>query len=245
VADSFKSVIRFSHRSVCCAIRVSLLHSPIRVLPHSCAVRVQYVLLATCVLNSLHAVLLYSLDRAISEDALFLSVRKNALDCSVGEYDFFGAVREMFLNLLVWKFEHLQAIWKSGLGGFGLCEVVNYFLIWICLFYIIVIEIHYCVPVRVRFSPYSIRKNDLFLPIYKGPLNFTVVANYLLLNCGVIMVCCAMVLRRELHLIVLFVVTFFCFCRLFLFWFQALILIHKTTHRGVFLDVDISLFFIH
>lgn len=67
------------------AVCVRCLDAAVGVLSHASAVRIEDVLLPAGVLDGLHAILLDSLDGAVSENGLFLAICKYALDRAVWE----------------------------------------------------------------------------------------------------------------------------------------------------------------
>lgn len=67
------------------AVRVGLADATVGVLADAGPVREQDVLLSVRKLDRLHSVLLDALDRPVRENTLLLTVRKDALYCSVRE----------------------------------------------------------------------------------------------------------------------------------------------------------------
>ena len=67
------------------SIRISLPNPTIWVLSDPSPIREQYIFLTISKLYCFNSVLLDPLNRPIWEDALFLSVREDALYCAVGE----------------------------------------------------------------------------------------------------------------------------------------------------------------
>jgi hypothetical protein len=90
----------------------------------------------------------------------------------------------MLLDLLVLKFEYLQAVRVSGLSCFGFSEIVHNTLVGVGLFYVFISKVDYQVPVWVGFSSNTIGEYDFFLSRLVDALNLPVMThnliNYLL-----------------------------------------------------------------
>jgi len=98
---------------------------------------------------------------------MHLIVPSGNLNCGRFERDFnlhdlFGAIGEVFLNLLIGKLKYLQAVRISSLRRLGLCKVVDDSLVWESLLDVIVGKVHYQVPIRVGLPPHTIVE-DYFL----------------------------------------------------------------------------------
>lgn len=76
------------------AVCVRCLDAAVGVLSHASAIRIEDVLLPAGVLDGLHAILLDSLDSAISKNGLFLAICKYALDCAVWESIFQKSIND-------------------------------------------------------------------------------------------------------------------------------------------------------
>jgi len=88
----------------------------------------------------------------------------------------------MLFNLLVCKFEYLETIRVSRLSSFSLREVVDDPLVREGLLDIFICKVNDQVPIRESLPSNTIRKNDLFLARSIDPLNFAIMADYLLDN---------------------------------------------------------------
>lgn len=132
----------------------------------------------------------------------------------------------MLLDLLIGKLEHLEAIGVGGLGGFSLGKVVHDLLVRISLLYVIVVEVHYRVPVWEGLSPHAIAEDDFFLAVRVCSLDLTVVALDVILELGVFRVL-VMVVLWELHLIVFVII----------FRVSHVVLDHLLPHFLFFVDV--------
>lgn len=113
----------------------------------------------------------------------------------------------MLFDLVVSKFENLKTIRERGLCCLCLSEVVYNSLISIGLLDVIVVEVDNGVSVREHLSLHSIVEDDLFLSVFVDSLNLPIISNYLLdhLHVGGRL---AVVVRRELH-VVIFSIIFF------------------------------------
>jgi hypothetical protein len=100
-------------------------------------------------------------------------------------HDFFGPIREVLFDLIVCKFENLEAISEGGLCSPCLSEVIDNSLISVCLLDVIVIEVHYGVAVREYLSLNTIVEDHFFLSVLVHSLNLTIVSNNLLDNLGI------------------------------------------------------------
>ena len=105
-------------------------------------------------------------------------------------------------NLLIWELEDLKTIRVRCLRGFSLSKIVNYFLVGIGLFNVIIIEINDGVPVRECLSFHTIAENNLFLTILVCSLNLTVVSNYLILYCHVLSEFLIVIFWQKFHLVI-------------------------------------------
>ncbi len=81
----------------------------------------------------------------------------------VNLHDLFGAIGEVFLNLLIGKLKYLQAVLVSSLRRLSLCKVVDDPLVWECLLDVLVGKVHYQVPIRVGLPPHTIVEDDFLL----------------------------------------------------------------------------------
>lgn len=115
----------------------------------------------------------------------------------------------MFFNLTIRKFENLQSIIEGSLGRLSFSKIINDLLIRISLLYIIIIKINNSITIRECFSSNSIWKNNFLFAISKCPLYFAIIANDLILNI-IIFSRLVMVLRWELHLVILLLRIFLC-----------------------------------
>jgi hypothetical protein len=156
------------------AVWVSLPDLAVGVLSDLSAIGEHDLLLAICKLGCFHSIFLNTLFRAIRENALFLTIRKIDRYCAIRENYFLGVIWEVFLDLVIRKFEYLQTIWKSCLGCPFLCKIIHNSLICIRLLNIVVIEVDYSVSVWEDFSFDTIVKDNLFLSIFVFALYLTI-----------------------------------------------------------------------
>ena len=115
----------------------------------------------------------------------------------------------MFFNLTIRKFENLQSIIEGSLGRLSFSKIINDLLIRISLLYIIIIKINNSITIREFFPSNSIWKDNFLFAISKCPLYFAIIANDLILNI-IIFSRLVMVLRWELHLVILLLRIFLC-----------------------------------
>lgn len=188
-----------------CAICVRCLDATVGVLSDTRTIWIKYVFLSTGILNCFDSVLLNSLNGAICKDGLLLSISKYALNRAIWEYYLFCTVRVVLLNLGVRELEDLQAVGVGRLRRLCLSKVVNNLLVRIRLLDVIIVEINNSVAIGEGFSADAIAENDLLLAIDVCPLHLTVVANDLVLHLRVRLLL-VVVMMRELHLVVLFLV---------------------------------------
>ena len=80
--------------------------------------------------------------------------------------DLFCSIWEMLFSLVVREFEDLQAIGECCLSRFCFGKVVHNFLIGICLFDVVVVEVNYGVPIWEHFSFNSIVEDNFLLTIF-------------------------------------------------------------------------------
>jgi len=106
----------------------------------------------------------------------------------------------VLLNLLIAELEDLEAFWEGGLGRLGVCEVVDYLLVGVSLFDVVVVEVDDSVSVREGLATHAIREDHLLFAVEIGPLDLPVVSNNLILNCDVGMLSRRVILLRQLHL---------------------------------------------
>lgn len=93
------------------------------------------------------------------------------------------------------------------MGGLGLCEVVDNFLIRIGLLDVYIVEVYNGVSIREGLAPHAIAKDDLLLSVEVSSLHLAVIT-YDLLQYICVSLILAMVLIRHLHLKVFFLVIF-------------------------------------
>lgn len=91
-----------------------------------------------------------------------------------------------------------------GLGRLCVSKIVDNLLVSICLLDVVIVEVDNGVAIGMSFSPDSIGEDDFFFPVEEGSLHLAVVANYLLLDSGVVWILLVMVLTWKLHFIVFF-----------------------------------------
>jgi len=115
---------------------------------------------------------------------------------------FLGAIWEVFLDLVIRKFEYLQTIWESCLGCPRLCKIIHDSLICIGLLYIVVIEVDNGVPVREDFSFDTVVEDNFFFAIFVDALYLAIIADNLFDDLDV-SGSLVVVVRRELHIEVL------------------------------------------
>lgn len=118
---------------------------------------------------------------------------------------FFSSIGVVFLDLRIRELEDLEAVRVSCLRGLGLGKIVYDLLVWIGLLDIVVIEIDDRVPVGERLSAHAVAEDDLFLAVEVRSLHFSVVADDLVLHLRILLLL-VVILVRELHLIILFVI---------------------------------------
>jgi hypothetical protein len=109
----------------------------------------------------------------------------------------------MLFNLLVSKLEDLESIGERALDSLSFSKVVDYFLVSISLFDIIIIEVYNSVSIRKDLPFDSIVEDHLLLAILVNSLDLPVITNHLLNHLRVLR-SLAVVLLWELHLIVFF-----------------------------------------
>ena len=139
----------------------------------------------------------------------------------------FRSIREMLLNLTIRKFEDLQSIRECCLGSLSFSKIINDLLVRICLLNIIIIKINNSIAIRECFPSNSIWKNYFLFAISKCPLYFAIISYDLILNI-IIFSRLVMVLRWELHLVILLLRIFLCsvlfIFLIFFIWLIVLIL---------------------
>jgi len=111
----------------------------------------------------------------------------------------------MLLDLRIRELEDLKSVWIGRLGRLGLRKVINNFLIRVRLLDIIIVEVDDGVAIWERLPAYAIAENDLLLAVVVRPLHLAVVSDNLILNLRVWLLL-VVVLVRELHLVVLFLI---------------------------------------
>jgi hypothetical protein len=90
--------------------------------------------------------------------------------------------------LLVCECEYLKALFQGRLSGLCFAEVVHYSLVRISLLHVSVVEVDDRVPVLERLSSDFVGENHLFLAVEVDTLDFAILADNLVGNCGVLMV---------------------------------------------------------
>ena len=123
------------------------------------------------ILDAAHSIFLNLLNRSVGENAFLFSIRIETLHCAVWEVDFFRAVREMLLDLLVLELEDLHPIREGSLRCLCICEEVAHLSALKALLDVVVLEEHYLVAIRPDLPLHTIRKDDLLLAIVKDPLD--------------------------------------------------------------------------
>jgi hypothetical protein len=108
----------------------------------------------------------------------------------------------VLLDLVIAKLEDLQAICVSRLGCLCLCKIINNLLIWIRLFDVMIVEEHDCIAIWESFSPYAVAEDYFLFTTQIRPLNLSIVADYLVLDCGISWVRSTMIPGRHLHFVV-------------------------------------------
>ena len=111
----------------------------------------------------------------------------------------------MLLDLRIRELEDLKSVWIGRLGRLGLRKVINNFLIRVRLLDIIIVEVDDGVAIWERLPADAIAENDLLLAVVVRPLHLAVVSDNLILNLRVWLLL-VVVLVRELHLVVLFLI---------------------------------------
>lgn len=111
----------------------------------------------------------------------------------------------MLLDLRIRELEDLKSVWIGRLGRLGLRKVINNFLIRVRLLDIIIVEVDDGVAIWERLPADAIAENDLLLAVVVRPLHLAVVSDDLILNLRVWLLL-VVVLVRELHLVVLFLI---------------------------------------
>lgn len=114
----------------------------------------------------------------------------------------------MFLNLIICELKYLQAIWKSTLSCFGLCEVVDYFLVRVGLFDVVIIKINDSVAILECLSFDPIVENDFSLAILIQSCDFTILTYVLLHNFHISWIS-IVILFWKFHIIIFFLFFFF------------------------------------
>jgi hypothetical protein len=134
----------------------------------------------------------------------------------------------MFLNLVISKLEHLESIRESALSSLSFGKIINYSLIMVSLFDIVIVEVDNGIAIREYFSLNSIVKDHLLLPILIYSLDFTIVTDDLFNDLHILRIF-VVIFLGELHIVIFLL--FFCCMRLRiyllldLFLFIVLILI--------------------
>ena len=95
-------------------------------------------------------------------------------------HDLFGAVWEVFLDLVVGEFEDLQAVWEGGLRRLGFSEVVDNFLVWEGLLDVRVVEVDDRVAVGEAFSLHAVVEDYFLFAVGVHALDLAIVPDYLL-----------------------------------------------------------------
>jgi len=94
-------------------------------------------------------------------------------------HNFFGTVREMFLDLGVCELEYLQTVCGCRLCCLGFREVVNDLLVWESLLNVLVVEVHDGVTIREGLSFDTVVKDDFLFATRVHTLDLAIVADYL------------------------------------------------------------------
>ena len=97
-------------------------------------------------------------------------------------HDFLCAVREVLFDLLIGELEDLKPVSKGRLCGAGICKVVDDLAVGESLLNVFVGEVDDHVAVGVGFAFHSIREDDFLLAGLVNPLDFAIVAHYLIDN---------------------------------------------------------------
>lgn len=145
------------------AIEVVALDQAVLVLAHLRTIRVHVVTLTMGVFDDSEAVLLDLLDRAIREYALFFAICEQAFNSAVREADLLSPIWEMLLDLIVLKFENLEAVGESRLCRLRLREEIYDFTTWERLFDVLVLEENDLVAIEPNLTLDTVRENYLFL----------------------------------------------------------------------------------
>ena len=125
-------------------------------------------------------------------------------------HNFFRAIWEMLFYLLVSKLEYLESIRECCLGCFGFSKIINYSLIRISLFDIIIIEINDCITVWELFTLNPIVKYYFLFAILINSLDFSIITYYLLYYSCILWLF-IMIHLWEFHVIIFFLYLFFFF----------------------------------
>jgi hypothetical protein len=110
----------------------------------------------------------------------------------------------VLLNLHVLEFEDLEAIWECGLGCLGLCKIIDNLGVWESLFDIVIVEIYDGIPIRESLPSDAIAKYYFFFTAQVSSLHLTVIANDLILDCGLLGVVGVVILCWEFHFVIFF-----------------------------------------
>jgi hypothetical protein len=83
----------------------------------------------------------------------------------------------VLFNLIISKLENLETVWERSLGRLCLSEVVGYLLVRERLLDVLIVEIHYCVPVREALPLHTVIEDNLLFAVCVDPLNLTIMAD--------------------------------------------------------------------
>ena len=85
----------------------------------------------------------------------------------------------MFFDLLVLKLKNLKSIRISCLGCFGFCKIINYALVGISLFDIVIRKVNNQVAVWVSLSSHTICEHNFLFARLIDALDFTIMTHNL------------------------------------------------------------------
>ena len=92
-------------------------------------------------------------------------------------HDFLCSVRKVLFNLIVCKLKYLQPVLKGGLRCLCFRKIVSHFLVWECLFDVLIVKVNDCVTIGERLSFNSVIEDHFFLSTSVNSLDLAVVAN--------------------------------------------------------------------
>ena len=100
-------------------------------------------------------------------------------------HDLLGLIREVLLNLTIRELEDLYLVREGRLCCLCLCEIVDYFTVWVGLLDVLVVEVDNSVAIREGFSLDAIVEDDFFLTAGIDSLDLAIMAHVLVYYLGI------------------------------------------------------------